>query len=616
MNLALENKLALLPDKPGVYLYRNAAAKIIYVGKALNLRSRVRSYFQSSRGHSPKTLALLAQIADLEILVTSSEIDALILEGNLIKKHKPRYNILLKDDKSFPYLKLSVDEEYPRLLVTRKPHEDGARYYGPYVHAGAMRVTQRLVQRHLGIRQCDIEIDRKRPRPCLYYDLHQCDAPCVSWGESKEQYQEHVQQAQWLLEGKEDSLLQDLKQRMVQASDSGKFEDAAKLRDSIRALEIVRLRQRVVLAQPKDVDVIALAEEGKVVVQVFYIRSGKLIDRRTCTLKNQDGADSSELLASFVPQFYAGGAYVPEEIVLSDNFEESEAVEAWLSKKRGSKVVLSFPQRGEKLKWIRMVEENARQMLKEQQETFRDEAKAEKSEPLAPAKDLKAALEELKKVFGLAKIPKRIEGFDISHIQGSQTVASMVALIDGRPANAQYRRYKIKTVKGVDDFKSMAEVVERRYRRVLEEKGAKDLPDLILIDGGKGQLGAALKALKKLGLVRQPCFGLAKRLEEFFVPGEEKSLRLPERSPGRLMVQRLRDEAHRFAITYHRLLRSKALRHSRLDDVPGIGPAIKRSLIAAFGSVDGVRQAKDEDLSKIKGLSPQKLLRLRGILND
>jgi excinuclease ABC subunit C len=611
MNPALQEKLGHLPDKPGVYLYKNALGRVIYVGKAVSLRSRVRSYFQSSRGHSPKTLALLSHIADLEILVTSSEIDALILEGNLIKKHKPRYNILLKDDKSFPYLKLSTDEEYPRLLITRKPHEDGARYYGPYVHAGAMRVTQRLVQKHLGIRQCDIDIDRKRPRPCLYYDLHQCDAPCVSWGESSQQYQEHVRQAKLLLEGRQDTLLQDLKRRMLQASDKGAFEEAARLRDAVRALETVRLRQRVVLPSPKDVDVIALAGEDDVVVQVFYIRSGKLIDRQTCALKNQEGADASELLASFVPQFYAGGVYVPEEIVVSHAFEDSQAVEAWLGKKRGSKVVLSFPQRGEKLKWIRMVEENARQMLKEQQ----DGGATETAAPLTPAKDLKAGLEELKKVFKLAKIPKRIEGFDISHIQGSQTVASMVVLLEGRPENSQYRRYKIKTVKGVDDFKSMAEVVTRRYRRLLEEEGASALPDLILIDGGKGQLSAALGALKKLGLPAQPCFGLAKRLEEFFVPGAEKSLRLADRSPGRLMVQRLRDEAHRFAITYHRLLRSKALRHSRLDDVPGIGPALKKSLIAAFGSVEGVRLALNEDLSKIKGLSPQKLLKLREVLN-
>ena len=323
---------------------------MIYVGKAVNLRSRVRSYFQSSRGHSAKTLALVSHIADMEILVTASEIDALILEGNLIKKHKPRYNILLKDDKSFPYLKLSTDEEYPRLLVTRKPHEDKAKYYGPYVHAAAMRTTQRLVQRHLGIRQCDIEIDRKRPRPCLYYDLHQCDAPCVSWGESREQYQEHVKQAQWLLEGKEDSLLQELKTRMAAASEGERFEDAARLQgDSIRALDIVRLRQRVVLPSPKDVDVIALAEEGDVVVQVFYVRAGKLIDRQTCRLKNQEGADpAGELLASFTcPSFIPAASLCARRgHVLSHEFEDWQSVEAWLSAKQGSKSSFQLPPAG------------------------------------------------------------------------------------------------------------------------------------------------------------------------------------------------------------------------------------------------------------------------------
>jgi excinuclease ABC subunit C len=401
---------------------------------------------------------------------------------------------------------------------------------------------------------------------------------------------------------------------MVLASQEERYEDAARLRDSLKALQFVRQRQRVVLKEPKDVDVIALAEagQGSVVVQVFFVRAGKLIDRQTCHLKNFEGADPAELLASFVPQFYSGGAYVPEEIVLSHDFEEAGALQDWLSGKRASKVSLSFPKAGEKLKWLRMVEENAQQMLKEQ-DSLKDEDKDPTALPAAPAKDIKAGLEELQKVFGLAGLPKRIEGFDISHIQGSQTVASMVVMLDGRPKPSEYRRFKIKTVEGVDDFKSMAEVVGRRYRRVLDEK--KPLPDLILIDGGKGQLGAALKSLQALGLGALPCFGLAKRLEEFFVPGREQSLRLGERSPGRLMVQRLRDEAHRFAITYHRLLRSKAIRHSSLDDVPGIGPKLKAALIRAFGSVEGVRSATDEDLAKVKGLSAKKLGALREALH-
>jgi excinuclease ABC subunit C len=599
----LEEKLASLPGAPGVYLYKNQQGKVIYVGKAVNLKNRVRSYFQASKGHSAKTLALVSHIHDLEVLVTGSEIDALILEGNLIKKHKPRYNILLKDDKSFPYLVLT-DEAYPRLLITRKPHEGMGRYFGPYVHAGAMRQTQRLIHKHLGIRQCDIEIDRKRPRPCLYYDLHQCDAPCVKWGETQEQYAAHVKEARMLLEGREDGLLQELNQRMAEASGKERFEDAARLRDSIRALNFVRQRQRVVLNEPKDVDVVALIREKSVAIQVFFVRGGKLVDRQSCSLKNDAGASEAEMLASFLPQFYAGGAYVPEEIVLSHEFEEAEGLASWLSQKRGSQVTLSFPQRGAKRDWVRMVEENARQMLKEQWR-LEDEAPGQ-SGAKAAARDLQGGLQELQKLFQLGAPPGRIEGFDISHIQGSHTVASMVVMLDGRPKSSEYRHYKIKTVQGVDDFASMQEVVGRRYRRLLEEK--RGLPDLILIDGGKGQLAAALKALRSLGLEGLPCFGLAKRLEEIFVPGREQSIRLDDRSPARLMIQRLRDEAHRFAITFHRSLRAKALRHSALDDVKGVGPVLKKALLGRFGSVAGLKSAPDGELLAVKGVT-EKLLR-------
>ena len=606
MNDALADKLKTLPDSPGVYLYKNGAGKIIYVGKALRLKNRVRSYFQSSRGHSAKTLALVSHIADLEILVTGSEIDALILEGNLIKKHKPRYNVLLKDDKSFPYL-LLTDEPYPRLLITRKPHEGLGRYFGPYVHAAAMRQTQRLIHRHLGIRQCDIEIDRKRPRPCLYYDLHQCDAPCVAWGENQEAYAEHVQQSRLLLEGREDGLLTELTAKMEAASENEKFEDAARLRDSVRALNFVRLRQRVVLSEPKDVDVIALARDKGVAVQVFFIRGGKLVDRQSCRLAHEEGASGAELLASFIPQFYAGGAYVPEELVIGEAFEESEGLAAWLSAKRGSKVSLSFPSRGPKRDWVLMVEENARQMLKTEWDDAEDDIGRAGAQ--AAARDIQGGLGELQKIFELKGPPKRIEGFDISHIQGSHTVASMVVMVEGRPKNSDYRHFKIKTVEGVDDFASMEEVVGRRYRRVLDEK--RPLPDLVLIDGGKGQLGAALKALRSLGLESLPCFGLAKRLEEIFVPGREQSIQLSERSPGRLMIQRLRDEAHRFAITYHRKLRAKAIRHSALDDVKGVGPALKKALLAAFGSVEGVKKAADAELLGVKGVNARLLSSLR-----
>jgi excinuclease ABC subunit C len=611
MNDTLEQKLKSLPDKPGVYLYKSAAGRVIYVGKARNLKHRVRSYFQSGKGHSSRTSALVENIRDLEILVVNTEIDALILEGNLIKKHKPRYNVLLKDDKSFPYL-LLTDEEYPRLVITRKPHQGEGRYFGPYVHAGPMRQTLRLIHRHLGIRQCDIEIDRKRPRPCLYYDLHQCDAPCVKWGETKEAYATHVKEARLLLEGREEGLMAEISQKMERASAEDRFEDAARLRDSMKALEFVRQRQRVVMAEPKDVDVIALAAapDEHHVVQVCFIRGGKLIDTQSCRLKNDEGASEAEMLASFLPQFYAGGAYVPEEIVLSHEIE-LDGLPDWLDRKRGDKVTLSFPQRGEKRDWIRMVEENARQMMKEQWRGEADDAGSAGAK--AAARDIGGGLDELMRVFGLKKPPARIEGFDISHIQGSHTVASMVVLLNGRPKNSEYRLFKIKTVQGVDDFASMQEVVGRRYKRLLAE--SKPLPDLVLIDGGKGQLSAALKALDGLGLAASlPCFGLAKRLEEIFVPGQEKSIRLDERSPGRLMIQRLRDEAHRFAISFHRKLRAKAIRHSALDDVKGVGPKLKQALIARFGSVEGVKAAGDAALREIKGVNEKVLQAIRETL--
>jgi excinuclease ABC subunit C len=367
----------------------------------------------------------------------------------------------------------------------------------------------------------------------------------------------------------------------------------------------VRQRQRVVLPEARDVDVIAMAGH---VVQVFFVRGGKLIDRQSCNLKNDEGASDAEMMASFVPQFYQGGAYVPEEIVFGTEFEP-DGLQAWLERKRQGKVLLSFPKAGPKRDWVRMVEENARQML--QEAWAEGEAPAEAGLKAA-ARDLQGGLGELQSVFKLQKPPRRIEGFDISHIQGSHTVASMVVLLDGRPRNAEYRHYKIKSVEGVDDFASMQEVVGRRYRRLLEER--KPLPDLVLIDGGKGQLGAALKALDGLGLGSLPCFGLAKRLEEIFVPGREESIRLNERSPGRLMIQRLRDEAHRFAITYHRKLRAKAIRHSLLDEAKGVGPKLKGALLKRFGSVEGVRAASDEELGQLKGMGAKVIAALREAL--
>ena len=620
MDDALRQSLDKVPEEPGCYLYKDDRGKIIYVGKAINLRRRVFQYFQERADLSPKNRVLVAAIRALETVVVGSELEALVLEENLIKRYRPRYNVLLRDDKRYPYLQLTLSEPYPRLLVTRRPHQSKDRYFGPFVHVAAMRETLRLVHRHLGIRQCEIEIDRKLPRPCLYYDLHQCDAPCVSWGETKEQYGEHVRQAQLLLEGREDSLLDELTRRMAAASAADKFEEAARWRDGLRAIELVRQKQRVVLSEPIDVDVIALAvEEGQgPAVKVFFIRGGKLVDWQDCRLANAEAADPAEALEAFVQQFYAGASAVPQQVLLSHPMEESAALRAWLSGKRGSRVEVITPQRGEKVALVRLCEANAREMLRE--ESLSDPAQAyrkfgDRRGPTvgqAAARDIGAALKQLQEVFGLAAPPQRIDGFDISHVSGSHTVASMVVMQAGKPARAEYRKYKIKTVEGVDDFASMEEVVGRRYRRVKDEGGP--WPDLIMIDGGKGQLTAALKALRALGLGHLAVFGLAKRFEEFFVPGKVESVRLDERSPGRLLIQRLRDEAHRFAITFHRQLRSKAITHSALDDVAGVGPALKKRLLRTFGSVEGVRGASLEQLREVEGVGPRTAARLKEAL--
>ena len=618
MDESLRQALDRVPEDPGCYLYKDGQGKVIYVGKAINLRRRVFQYFQDRADLTPKNRILVGNIRGLETVVVGSEMEALVLEENLIKRYRPRYNILWKDDKRYPYLQLTLSEEYPRLLVTRRPHQTKDRFFGPFVHVGAMRETLRLVQRHLGLRQCDIEIDRKLERPCLYYDLHQCAAPCVKWGESREHYQEHVKQTQQLLEGREDGLLEQLAERMRAASEAQQFEEAARWRDSLRAVELVREKQRVVLPEPKDVDVIALAEgEGASAVKVFFIRGGKLVDWQDCRLANTEAAEPGEVLDAFVQQFYAGAAAVPQEVLLSHAIPENEALRQWLAGKRGGRVELLVPQRGGKADLIRLCEANAREMLRDGEGDERrfGERRGPQGAPAlqAAARNVQAALEQLQKVFGLKAPPRRIDGFDISHNQGSFTVASMVVAVDGKPARGEYRKYKVKTVEGVDDFASMEEVVERRYRRVKDEGGP--WPDLIMIDGGKGQLSAAMKALARLELAHLPVFGLAKRFEEFFVPGRLDSVRLSERDPGRLLIQRLRDEAHRFAITFHRQLRSKALAHSALDEVDGVGPAMKKRLLRAFGSVEGVRQASLEQLRAVEGVGPRMAQRLKESLD-
>ena len=617
MTPKLRQLLDAVPEAPGCYLYKNTEGKVIYVGKAINLRRRVYQYFQERADLTPKNRILVSQIDHFETVVVGSEMEALILEENLIKKYRPRYNVMWRDDKRYPYLQLTLSEPYPRLLVTRRPYQAAKdRYFGPFVHVSAMRETLRLVHRNLGIRQCDIVIDRKLERPCLYYDLHQCDAPCVRWGETQEQYAEHVRQAQLLLDGRGDNLSDELQRRMQAAAEGERFEEAARWRDGLRAFELVQQKQRVVLNEQKDVDVIAMVtEEGQGgstlgAVKVFFIRGGKLVDWQDCRLANVDPDDPGAALGAFVQQFYGGASAVPNEVLLSHPVEEPELLRAWLSQKRGTRVELNVPQRGQKSQLIQLVQANAMEMIKDDPSARKFGDRRDAGPLKSAGRDIDGALDQLKDALGLPERPLRIDGFDISHFQGSQTVASMVVMIDGRPARNEYRKYKIKTVTGVDDFASMEEVVGRRYSRVLAE--GLPLPDLVMIDGGKGQLSAAMKAVHALGLTNKlRLIGLAKRFEEIFVPGRVESLRLDERSPGRLLIQRLRDEAHRFAITFHRSLRAKALVHSALDDIPGVGPAMKKRLLRAFGSVEGVKAASLDQLTAVEGVGPRLAARLR-----
>ncbi len=612
MDPDLRQALDRVPELPGCYLYKDGKGTVLYVGKAVNLRRRVFQYFQERADLGPKNRLLVEQIRSLETLVVGGELEALVLEENLIKRFRPRFNVLLRDDKRYPYLQVTLSEAYPRLLVTRRPHLAKDRYYGPFVHVGAMRQVLRLVHRHLGLRQCSIEIDRSLPRPCLYYDLHQCNAPCVAWGEDRAAYAEHVRQVQLLLEGREDGLVEELRARMEAAAAAERYEEAARLRDGLRAIELVRARQRVVLPEPRDVDVVALARlDDSAGVKVFFVRGGKLVDWQDCRLANAESTEPAEILSAFVKQFYSGAAAVPPEVLLSDAVADAPDLEAWLASRRGARVDLTAPRRGDKAALVRLCEANALEMLREEGTEARrfGERRPGPDAPRAAAADVEAALAELQERLGLAGPPRRMDCFDISHFQGSHTVASMVVMRDGLPDKGEYRRFRIRTVSGVDDFASMEEVVTRRYRRVRDEGGP--WPDLIVIDGGKGQLSAALKALRALDLGELPVVGLAKRFEEIFVPGRLESLRLDERSPGRLLVQRLRDEAHRFAITFHRGLRAKALTHSALEDVEGVGPALKRRLLRAFGSAEAVFAASLEELCAVEGVGPRLARRLK-----
>ena len=587
--MTLAEKVDRVPDRPGVYLYKDAKAQVVYVGKAASLRSRVRSYFQESRARDPKTDALVGQISDLEFIVTANELEALILESTLVKKHRPRYNIILRDDKHYPFLKLTTNEEFPRLVVARRVQKDGAAYFGPFYPATAMRQTLRLVRQLFPLRTCRIKIDGTLPRPCLQYFIHRCKAPCTGW-ETAEGYAKTVADVERFLEGRGDDLAMELTREMEAAAAELKFERAAGLRDQIQALNTVRERQKMISTEEADQDIVGIVHQGPdACVQLFFVRKGRLLGRESFFFERLTGSTPGDVLSAFIRQFYAKNVTPPAEILLSEELPEADLTAAWLAQRRGGRIDLVVPQRGTKRELVAMAEENA--------------ALALQTHLLSRGNRQQVVLDELERALGLPGPPHRIEGFDISTIQGSETVASMVVWHDGDMKKDEYKRYKIRTVTGTDDFASMQEVLTRRYGRALEGEGV--LPDLILLDGGRGQLGVGVKALEELGLDYLPIASLAKRAEEVYLPDQLQPLVLDLGSPALQALQKIRDEAHRFAIGYHKKLRSRRTISSVLDQISGVGPTVRTSLLKTLGSARGVKAASVAELAAVPKITPK-----------
>lgn len=581
----IREALAVLPDKPGVYLMHDKDGKVIYVGKAVVLKNRVRSYFRNLASHTPKVRAMVAKIADIETIVTSSEVEALILECNLIKKYRPRYNIMLKDDKSYPYLKVTLNEEFPRLYVTRRQMRDGAKYYGPYADAGAMHATVKLLRSMFPLRTCRT---MNSERPCLNYHIKRCLAPCAGLV-SKEEYGNMIKSVCMVLDGRTAELERDLKRRMQEAADNYAFEEAARLRDQLQAVMRLNEQQKAVTGQDSDMDIIGFAKDMTgICVQIFFVRKGKLLGRDNFFLQD-DGESEQEVITAFVKQYYNEASYIPREIALPvlPDAEEQAVIEQWLAEKAQRKAELVRPQRGVKKDLLQLANDNAVKLLEERL----------RKGQLSLKNDVQAA-EELQQALGLPNPLERMDCFDISHTQGSETVASMVVFRNGSISKKDYRRYKIVSAEGKpDDFKSMQEVVYRRY------KDYEDLPSLVVIDGGKGQLSSALEVIRGLGLHDLPVIGLAKREEEIFKEGQSESILLDRDSAALHLIQRIRDEAHRFAITYHRKLRGKRNLVSVLDHVEGIGSKRRQELWKAFKTLDEMKAASVEELAAVESMN-------------
>ena len=652
MNEKIQSVLNSLPHKPGIYIMKDGQGTILYVGKAISLYNRVRSYFQESTDLSPKNRSMVAKVEDIEFVVVKNEVEALVLESNYIKEYRPKYNVLMRDDKSYPYIKVSLTEDFPRVYRVRSFHHDGNRYFGPYTNSGAVDATLDLLNKLFAFRTCRYDAStwappaqgeppegwrqKLLPRPCTQYYIHRCIAPCVAYA-TREEYGAVIKQVILFLEGKHDEVVKSLQEKMQAAAENLNFEEAARMRDRIQAVERVLEKQRIISTEGQDdQDVIAFASgEDETCVMVFFFRNGKLIGREFFILQGTRDSSPGEVMASFLQQFYESSPHIPPELVVEVEPDDRAVIQSWLREKRKGPVTITAPKRGDKLRLIEMVKQNAREVLEQQRIKW-----------LTDSQKTQLALEELQEALNLAAPPQRIECYDISNTQGTNSVGAMVVFEAGRPKPSEYRRFKIKTVEGPNDFASHQEVLRRRFRSVAKhtttvsadvdvdagglsnvqftessgeherhDHSASDgtptdaqlqhdwaLPDLIIIDGGKGQLSAAMEVLQELQ-IDIPTVGLAKENEEIFIPGSPDPIILPRSSQGLYMVQRIRDEAHRFGITYHRKLRSDRTFKSVLDEIPGIGPKRKQALMKHFGSVRAMGAASVEDLAALDGMT-------------
>lgn len=649
MTEGFEQRLASLPTRPGVYLMKDASGTIIYVGKARSLRNRVRTYFQSLDDAPGRTRAMVSHIADFEYIVTSSELEALLLEDNLVKKHKPRYNVRLRDDKHYPYIRVSLEEQYPRIYRVRQMRDDGGRYFGPFTSSQAVNETLALVKRLFPYRSCNLDIrdeaeDPTHGRACLEYHIHRCLAPCIK-AVDQTTYRATIEQACLFLAGKQADVVRALRDQMAVAAESLQFERAARLRDQIQAVERVIEKQKVVSSTLLDQDVIGLArEDSQACLQLFLVRGGKITGRDHHVFHDVDEVPDGELLSAFLQQFYNDAVALPTEVLLPTEPDDLDLLQEFLRSSRKGRSELLVPKRGDKQKLVDLANENARELLAHERVKF-----------LSNRQRTLEAASELGRYLELPGFPHRIECYDISNIQGTSAVGAMVVFLDGQPRNQEYRRFKIKTVQGSDDFSMLREMLRRRFSRAVRDRadaaeqadvldadqivavdpdtseplaavmpaderaadsgeireGWAAWPDLVIVDGGKGQVSSAAEVFAELGISHIPLYGLAKQQEELFKPGESRSLLLPRTAPSLYLLQRIRDETHRFAITFHRQVRGKKSLVSSLDAVQGIGPARRKALIRTFGSVHGIKQATEEDLCKVQGITPQLAQRIK-----